>query len=222
MRVEVPLRPFRPDRVPLPKCDVPFPESDMEVDLEIGCGVGYHPIQRSLREPARKLVAIEHTKTRFSRLLKRVEGHPHIQNIVPVFDDAVSWVTHRVPAHSLGHVFLLYPNPYPKHAQRNKRWHQMPFMGFLLSRIRFGGTLTIATNERFYFEEAVSAMAQHWGWGDCQVEELSGADHRGGRTHFEKKYLSRGETCFNMVFQSSEMRRVGEDSAEHQKGRMNG
>ena len=113
MRLEVALRPFRPDRVPLPKCDVDFPDAGMEVDLEIGCGVGFHPIQRALNEPARQLIAIEHTKTRFSKLQGRLEGHPHIQNVIPVFDDAVSWVTHRVPAQSIGNVFLLYPNPYP-------------------------------------------------------------------------------------------------------------
>lgn len=180
-----------------------FPaERGLSVDLEIGCGVGYHPIQWGKAHPNRTLVAIEQTKTRFGSFQRRMDNHPGVTNVLAVHDDAVSWITHRVPPSSIQHCFLLYPNPYPKHAQRNKRWHQMPFMEFLLSRIRPGGDLTLATNERFYCDEAMASMEELWGWSRCQVNSCRDLFHLQPRTHFERKYLSRGEDCFNMVFKN--------------------
>jgi tRNA (guanine-N7-)-methyltransferase len=196
-------REFQPDRIPIPKSGVSFPsEWGQSIDLEIGCGVGYHPIQWGKTHPNRMLIAIEQTKTRFGSFQGRIQHHPEIVNVLPVHDDAVSWVTHRVPESSVRHCFLLYPNPYPKHAQRNKRWHQMPFMEFLLSRIQPGGDLTIATNERFYYEEATTLMGELWGWNHCEVTRCKDVFSLHPRTHFERKYLSRGEDCFNMVFRN--------------------
>lgn len=201
LSLEGKLRAFKPQKIPLPKSQEEFPLDHDRVDIEIGCGVGFHPILRGSGEPERVLMAIEHTRTRFSKLVHRLEGHPHVRNVIPVFDDAVSWITHRVPQASVGHIFLLYPNPYPKHAQRNKRWFNMPFMGYLLERLHSEGTLTIATNEVFYCEEARSSMVDTWNCVEREYTELVYSKEMTPRTHFEKKYLERGETCFNMVFQ---------------------
>ena len=78
----------------------------------------------------------------------------------------------------------------------------MPFMEFLLSRIQPGGDLTIATNERFYCDEAMGSMGELWGWSHCQLNSCRDLFHHHPRTHFERKYLSRGEDCFNMVFKN--------------------
>ena len=197
------MRDFDPSRVPEPRSKVLFPESDRTVDLEIGCGAGYHPIRYAKEHPERTLIAIERTQTRYARFEGRLAGHPEIENILPVNDDAIPWVTHRVPAQSLERIFLLYPNPYPKSAQANKRWHFMPFMKHLLVCLKPGGELMMATNRATYAEEAREHMVTTWGLSLRRYTVISLADRAGkdALTHFERKYLERGELCHELVFQ---------------------
>lgn len=198
------MRSFDSSQVPETTSDVLFPSVDAPVDLEIGCGVGLHPIRYAQRHPQRVLIAIERTKTRFSRFESRLRGHPGVANIVPVHDDAVRWITHRVPEDSVDRIFLLYPNPYPKARQQNKRWHNMPFMGRLLSCLKPGGSILLATNIQSYAKEATDVMVESWGveLKDEHVYRPGDLPDGGARTHFEKKYLARGLRCFELRFQT--------------------
>ena len=199
------MRDFDPSRVPKPRSNVLFPTSAVPVDLEIGCGAGYHPIHYAQSHPGRTLIAIERTRTRYARFESRMAGHPELRNIVPVNDDAVHWVTHRVPRQSLERIFLLYPNPYPKSSQANKRWHFMPFMKRLLHCLRPGGELFMATNMAFYAEEAQEFMVQTWGLRLVRHTVFSGEERVGkdAQTHFERKYLERGERCHELLFEKA-------------------
>ena len=120
-----------------------------------------------------------------------------------VNDDAIGWITHCVPPKSLERVFILYPNPYPKRGQANKRWHLMPFMGHLRGCLKPQGQLLIATNMAFYAEEAREHMVQTWGFRMVRDDAFSIQDRpaKEAHTHFERKYLERGERCFEMLFE---------------------
>ena len=192
------MREFQIDRVPVPRDPSLFPVVSGPVDLEIGCGVGFHPLARSRDFPDRTLVAIERTKERFQRFSRRYENHGRPSNLLPVCSDAVSWITHRVPARTLDTVFLLYPNPYPKPSQKNKRWCCMPFMGFLLERLKTNARLILASNCELYVREAQRSFQENWGQEDVSLSPLGEEIRRTPRTHFEKKYLERGEACFQL------------------------
>jgi len=198
------MREFRAESVPRPRgqWDLAFLEREGPLDLEIGCGVGLHPIRRARALPQRNLIAIEHTAERFAKFAGRVRNHKPLPNLWPVHADAVEWVTHFLSPQSVSECFLLYPNPNPKPAHRSRRWHAMPFMRRLLDSLAPGGLLTVATNLEWYARECDEFMTGHWG-----LERLNPSDSPEGelwrgepRTHFEKKYLERGESCRNLVF----------------------
>jgi len=196
-------RAFSPDKVPEPRERGPQIDwtSKRPIDLEIGCGVGLHPIRYGQAHPERRLIAIEHTSEKFGKFARRLRRHPDIQNVVPIHADAISWVCHQIPERSLDRIFLLYPNPYPMPRDLNKRWHAMPFMDFLLRRLKIGSVLIMATNESFYADEAESLFSARE-----QVIEVSRRAFciedlpiELARTHFERKYLERGETCHEII-----------------------
>ncbi|RYZ76552.1 MAG: SAM-dependent methyltransferase [Proteobacteria bacterium] len=172
-------------------------------DLEIGCGVGWHPIQYAKANKDRRLIAIEHTREKFEKFAGRVDRHPELSNILPVHADAMRWVTHAIPAESVDRVFLLYPNPEPKAS--NKRWLRMPFFQRLLEIMKPGATLTLATNIESYFQEALEYGQKAWGLELVETRSFKLEDELPGlpRTHFEKKYLVRGETCFDVTFRKA-------------------
>ncbi len=174
--------------------------------LEIGCGVGLHPIQWAGRHPDHGLIAIERTKTKFQSFERRLNNH-NFKNILPVFADALDWAPTNLQAGSLSEIFILYPNPYPKEKQANKRWYRSPFCAFLLNLLKEDGKIHFATNEAFLYEESLSYATEYW---KLAVEkQLSSSQNEWTpRTHFEKKYLNRGNLCFDLTFRKTHQSRT--------------
>jgi tRNA G46 methylase TrmB len=191
------MRPFNPDAVPAPHAG-PVPLPDGPIFVEVGAGQGLFAVQFARKHPEKTLIAIERTQERFARLKQRITSN-HCQNVFPIRANAVNWITHCLSPQSVDGYFFWYPNPYPKSRQQNKRFHAMPFLGQVIQTLKPGGTLTMATNQEFYYTEAKTFMVQVWGLTclmDRQVAQSATA-----RTHFEKKYLTRGDTCWELQFQ---------------------
>lgn len=170
------------------------------VDLEIGCGVGWHPIRYARENPNRTLVAIERTAEKFAKFRERLGRHPELTNLVAVHADAVAWVTHFAPKATFERVFVLYPNPNPKNP--SARWVRMPFFGELLSRVKPGGEIEFRTNVAEYAAEVGAFAREEWKLRIAEERRLepSAVAPESARTHFERKYLARGETCFALRF----------------------
>lgn len=191
------MRNFDKTHIPKPHFVQPIPSGFSFLDIEIGCGVGFHPIDYAKNNPNRLLIAIEKTAAKFAKFERRTVNHPHLNNVVPIHSNAIWWITHYVQPHSVDRYFILYPNPYPKDPQ--KRFFQMPFMGWLKETMKDGATLTFATNEKFYMEEAIELGTQVWKFKLKENRIINSQEKP--RTHFEKKYLSRGESCYNVIFE---------------------
>lgn len=202
------LRPFRADRVPPPREPLALDSlrpNYAGFDIELGCGAGMHAIARARACPDRLLLAIERTQAKFEGFESRLKNHDPLPNLIALRDDAIAVVTHALPPQSVDTVFLLYPNPYPKAAQANKRWHQMPFLTQLHAVMKPGAELVLATNESFYADEAKAWLVgtglfrlvseSKFGQADVGSESFPRA-----RTHFEKKYLNGGQQIFDLRF----------------------
>lgn len=176
----------------------PFIIPEGPLDVEIGCGVGLHPIQYFQKNPKRTLVAIEHTKDKFEKFQRRFVNHGSPSNLIPIHANGISWVSQQLQKDTVDKFYFLYPNPNPKPGDQNKRWHAMPFIHKVLEVLKPNGKIILATNEEFYRNEAIEFFTKTWKL-KLENEErlLKGFAHR---THFEKKYLERGETCFDLVF----------------------
>ena len=174
-----------------------FPAST-PIDLEIGCGVGWHPIRYARENPDRFLIAIERTREKFESFARRLETHAPLPNLLAVHADAVNWVTHCLRPGQISRCFLLYPNPSPQNP--SQRWIRMPFLDRLAEVLEPGGEIRLVTNLAGYFDELRSwaprrglHLANEWVFDRHLVPEGL------PRTHFEKKYLERGDRCFEGV-----------------------
>lgn len=196
------MRAFDPSRLPRPQIEFNLLGLPIHhhLDLEIGAGQGLHSIQYCRTHPIRHLLAIERTHQRFAKLQQRKDHHPEIDNLSVFHADAVAFVTHYLPVKSLDKVFLLYPNPYPKNSQANLRWHKSPFIHQLKLKMKPGAVLELATNIESYAREARTDFVEIWGMP--LIEEREVQVSAPPRTHFEKKYLLRGERCWNLIFQN--------------------
>lgn len=168
--------------------------------VEIGCGVGLHPIQYAAAFPSKNIIAIERTAEKFARFASRLEHHPELQkNLCAINADAVHFLDRNLKRNSIDEVWILYPNPESKKTSR--RWFQMPFMSRLTEFMKPGASLYFATNLADYADEAMSLAPNHHLRlsSSLQVDRTSHPEWK-ARTHFEKKYHDRGETLFDLVF----------------------
>ncbi|MCB0421379.1 MAG: hypothetical protein KDD61_10295 [Bdellovibrionales bacterium] len=199
------MRAFDPTKLPLPLGD--FQEVTKKalsypyLDIEIGCGVGRHPLMYSNNNPDRLLIAIERTKEKFRKFSNSLAINPQ-DNLAAVHADAVNWISHYIHEDQVDRYFILYPNPYPKSRQANLRWANMPFVQHLIRTLRSKGTIELATNLPEYANEVVESWCQF-----PQLELIGHSEIAKGispRTHFEEKYLERGDLCQSVIFQKTQ------------------
>lgn len=169
---------------------------DKAVFLEIGAGKGRHALDFAKNHPDATLIAIERTKEKFQAFRKSLitdSAYSELKNLYAIHADAIPWVVHGLPANSLNGVFILYPNPEPNNA--NQRWLNMPFFEFLLSRMKDESSLVLVSNIESYIQEALEQVEKVWQLPVmCHEVETTMK-----RTHFEQKYLERGETCWEIT-----------------------
>ena len=183
-------RVFKPEKLFAPR-NFKCPQIKPNQYLEIGTGKGMHAMQFAQENPDKNLIAIERTRVKFDVFAART-AELELNNLLPIHADAIPWIVHGIPPGSLEGVFLLYPNPEPKNA--SQRWLNMPFFEFLLSRLKPAAPLVLVTNIEAYAEEAEELAKQLWRL-DVERQEVP---RDSARTHFEVKYLARGETCHQL------------------------
>ena len=170
--------------------------------IEVGCGNGFHSIQLAKNNPDRPIIAIERTKHKFSAFESRVKSH-HLKNLYPVFGDATHWLPSNIESIKIQSYYFLYPNPYPKEKQANKRFHRSPFLEYVIASLKQDGSLFFATNEKWFHEECIEYCTQNWGLKMIKNVEISTSNTTTPLTYFEKKYLERGQTCYHLCFQKN-------------------
>ena len=189
------IRQFQAQRMHAPRDFQPI--SPEPICIEIGAGKGKHALLFTQNNPHRKLIAIERTREKFVAMQKQhqIEGQA---NLTPVHADALPWIVHALFPSQVEECFVLYPNPEPHNPAQ--RWLNMPFFEFLISRIKGNGTLTLASNIPEYIAEAEQQLMNIW--KVPFVKEVIPANS--ARTHFEVKYLERGELCQQLIIRKPE------------------
>lgn len=187
------IRLFKPDALRPPR-DFVLPAVSWTTEkhiLEIGAGAGRHALQLAQAYPDTHIWAVERTRNKFEAFAKAAyqNASPYLH---PIHADVIPWCVFAVPPAVLDQVFILYPNPEPHNPAQ--RWLNMPFFAFLLSRMKPEATLTLASNLPSYLVEAMQQADTVWHL-PVQWQAIPEQARQLPRTHFEAKYLVRGEPC---------------------------
>lgn len=160
--------------------------------LEIGAGKGKHAIDFAKKHPNTPLYAIERTAHKFACFAKAQQSQA-LPNLHAIHADALAWSVFALYPKQVLTCFILYPNP--EQHNKNQRWHHMPFFEFLLSRMADTGQIVLASNITAYITEAKQSLQEVWHLPFVCRRIQKNAD----RTHFERKYLQRGDACYELI-----------------------
>ena len=193
-------RAFQPQKLSAPR-DFIMPQvlvdAELPLMLEIGAGKGKHALSFAQQNPDKHLIAIERTRNKFDAFAK-LAAQQKSSNLSAIHADAIAWIVHAIAPNSIECIFILYPNP--EQHNPNQQWLNMPFFEFLLSRLQVGGEVVLATNIEAYMDNAEQQANELWCLPNTRHKVASDSQ----RTHFEVKYLARGETCWQLNMRKPE------------------
>jgi tRNA (guanine-N7-)-methyltransferase len=175
-------------------------ENKMPIDCEIGFGNGEFLVKKSKLHPERNFFGIDYSIESFRRAKKSVEN-ANIRNVKLVCLEAKAAFIVLVPEKSLSHLYLNFPDPWPKKKHYKNRLLDREFFTIAASRSIKKGKIIIATDDPFYRDFILEEIASIHLWQSLfnkgWTDELS--DHFS--TKYEKKWRNEGKEIFYMMFQ---------------------
>ena len=121
-----------------------FAHRPAEVWLEVGFGGGEHLLATARRHPQVGLIGCEPFLNGLARALADMAGD-RLPNVRLHGGDAGALID-LLPEASLGRVFILYPDPWPKRRQHKRRFVSDPMLARLARAMRPGAELRFATD----------------------------------------------------------------------------
>jgi len=184
-----------------------IPESffkPQSVWLEIGAGTGQFFESLAQLHPEKNLVAIERDRMRGKRLARRTQ-ESGLSNFLGIRGNAIAAAMTGLRPASLERIYILYPCPWPKNSQRKHRWHFHQTMPKWVDALEPEGLLILASDQKFYVEEAHYVWKEQYGlevihFGELSVNPLNGLGlFPDGRTKFERSFLASQQPCYELI-----------------------
>jgi tRNA (guanine-N7-)-methyltransferase len=147
-----------PETGPLDPADL-FPAPMAAVWLEIGFGGGEHLAEQAERHPETGLIGSEVFENGVARLIGEV-ARRGLGNIRIFADDARLLLDRLAPA-SLGRVFILFPDPWPKLRHHKRRLVAPTTLDRLAAAMQPGAELRLATDDPGYLAWMLEHVTAH-------------------------------------------------------------
>ncbi len=142
---------FVPEGDPLAR----FASRPAELWLEVGFGGGEHARAQAAAHPGSGLIACEVFEQGLCSLLAALvpEGGEQDAPLPPnllVWDDDARTLLRALPEASLGRLFLMFPDPWPKSRHAKRRFVHPEIVTLAATRMRPGAEWRIATDDPTY------------------------------------------------------------------------
>lgn len=127
--------------------------------LEVGFGAGEHLVWQAEQHPGVGLIGCEPYLNGVAKCLAHIErvGATNIR----LFTDDARLVMAALPARSLGRVFVLFPDPWPKARHHKRRFVQRETLDRLAELMAPGAELRLATDDPGYLAWMVERACIH-------------------------------------------------------------
>lgn len=165
-------------------------KTDRPLLLDSGCGTGDSSINLALRYPTHNVLGFDRSEVRLDKLKNR---HTVPDNCLVVRADAEDlWRQLLSEGVKLEKHFVLFPNPYPKAAQLNKRWHGSPVFPTL---VQLSPTIELRSNWKTYLVE----FSRAWEIATGQSTLIESYNPEEPITAFETKYKNSDQTLWRLI-----------------------
>jgi tRNA (guanine-N7-)-methyltransferase len=190
-RFVVPFAPAQPD------WDGIFGRTAPRV-LEIGFGMGATTAEIAAARPGDDFLGVEVHEPGVGALLKLV-GEGDLSNIRIIQHDAVEVLEQMIAPASLDGVHIFFPDPWHKARHHKRRLIQPKFVSLLVSRLKPGGYIHLATDWQNYAEQMLEVLSAERALHNTAKDYAPRPDYR-PVTKFEKRGLRLGHGVWDLIF----------------------
>lgn len=177
-----------------------FPHAVDDLWLEIGFGGGEHLAAQARTHPRIGFIGGEPFVNGVAALLTTVSAE-NLTNI-RIIDDDIRPLLEALPDASVGRVFILFPDPWPKRRHHNRRLISPATLDLLARVMKDGAELRFASDHMDYVRWTLGMTIQHpaFAWtAECAADwRERPAD--GFPTRYEAKALGQGSACVYLTF----------------------
>jgi tRNA (guanine-N7-)-methyltransferase len=169
--------------------------------LEIGFGAGEHLAAQARMHSDVGIIGCEAYVNGVAKLLARVERES-IANVRVLLGDARALLP-RLSAASIGRVFLLFPDPWPKRRHWKRRFLQPETLDDLARTLAKGGELRVATDWGEYARWSLALLTAHphFEWAAEAPADWRQRPGDWPETRYEQKARAAGRTPVYLTFQ---------------------
>jgi tRNA (guanine-N7-)-methyltransferase len=130
--------------------------------LDIGVGMGNTSIALAKAHPENDYLAVEVHQPGVGSLLRQIEAAA-ISNVRVICHDVMEVLTQQIPDRCLEHVYIFFPDPWPKKRHHKRRLINSEFVSLLIPKLMPHARLYIATD-----------------WQELALHVLTICDNHGG------------------------------------------
>lgn len=190
-----------------------FPVPVRDIWLEVGFGGGEHLLHQAIRHPDIGIIGCEPFLNGVARLLSDMEkAESPVRNVRLLTDDARALLD-VLPADSIGRVFVLFPDPWPKNRHHRRRFVAPAQLESLARVMKPGAELRLATDHVGYLRWMLLHTLDHPGfrWLAQGPDDWRHRPADWPPTRYEEKALAKGIPSTYLRF---ERREDGPDGGE--------
>jgi tRNA (guanine-N7-)-methyltransferase len=192
----------------LPRFGMPYSRVPLDLDrvfgrvapriLEIGFGMGETTARIAAQRPEIDYLGTEVHTPGVGSLLNRIV-ELGLANVRVIQHDAVEVLEHMIAPESLDGVHIFFPDPWPKKRHHKRRLIQPPFVALLVSRIKAGAYVHVATDWEDYAQQIMEVLSDN----PLLVNTSDGFAPRPAwrpQTKFESRGLRLGHRVWDVLF----------------------
>jgi tRNA (guanine-N7-)-methyltransferase len=130
-----------------------------DVWLEVGFGAGEHLLWQAEHHPHVGLIGAEPYESGVAKLLSRLDRQPFAN--IRIHEGDARDIIAALPDSSIGRVFILFPDPWPKTRHHKRRFVQTDLLTTLARIMKPGAELRFASDDAGYLEWALERLVAH-------------------------------------------------------------
>lgn len=166
--------------------------------LEIGFGMGQATAAIALAQPENNYLGVEVHTPGVGSLAKMIQAQ-NINNIRIIQHDVVDVLENMLPPQSLEGVHIFFPDPWHKKRHHKRRLIQAAFVELLVSRLKPGGYLHLATDWEDYAQQMLTVLSENVQLHNTCAEFAPKPAYR-PLTKFEQRGINLGHGVWDLVF----------------------
>lgn len=170
--------------------------------LEIGFGLGQSLLAAAAAYPDKDFIGVETHKPGIGALCAGIASQ-QLTNLRVFYADVVDVLAKALPAESLAGVQIFFPDPWQKRRHHGRRLIQSAFIKSLVTKIKPGGSLHLATDWQDYSKHMLAVLSAEpqlinlAGTGQFSAERSS---YRPIISKFEQRALREGRSIWDLQF----------------------